>query len=124
MKTILFVEDDPVIVQVYRAPLLSAGYQVEVAADGLDAMRVMLPMNPALVILDLFMPKVDGTYVLKFIRSKPELAEVKVILLSDATIADVAKQALALNPDRVFLKSQCSPKILTDAVQELLGPAN
>jgi CheY-like chemotaxis protein len=122
MKTIFFVEDDPVIVQVYRAPLVSAGYQVEVAADGLDAMRAILPMKPALVVLDLFMPKVDGTYVLKFIRSKPELAATKVILLSDATIADVAQQALALNPDRVFLKSQCSPKQLAEAVVELLGP--
>ena len=121
MKTILFVDDDPIIIQVYRGPLKNAGYQVEVAEDGLEAMKVVLQLRPDLVLLDVLMPKVDGGYVLKFIRSRPELKATKVIVLSNATNADVAKDVLAQNPERVFLKSQSTPKELLKEVNELLG---
>jgi CheY-like chemotaxis protein len=121
MKKILFVEDDPIIVQVYRGPLKNAGFQVDVAEDGLKALRVLLDLRPDLVLLDVMMPKVDGTYVLKFIHSRPELKDTKVIVLSNASLADLAKEALAQNPDRVFLKSQSTPKELLKAVHELLG---
>jgi CheY-like chemotaxis protein len=121
MKTILFVDDDPIIVKVYSSPLKKAGFQVEVAEDGLVAMRVVLQLRPDLVLLDVLMPKVDGTYVLKFIRSRPELKDTKVIVLSDATNADAAHEVLAQNPDKVFLKSQSTPKELLKAITDLLG---
>ena len=121
MKTILFVEDDPIIIQVYRGPLKNAGFQVEVAEDGLLAMRTLQHHCPDLVLLDVLMPKVDGTYVLKFIRSRPELKNTKVVILSSATLADIAKDVLAQNPDRVFLKAQSTPKELVKVVIELLG---
>ena len=121
MKTILFVEDDPIIVQVYRGPLKNAGYRVEVAEDGLAALRIILQLRPALVLLDVMMPKMDGTYVLKFIHSRPELKDTKVIVLSNAANADVARDMLAQNPDRVFLKSQSTPKEMVKTVHELLG---
>ena len=121
MKTILFVEDDPIIVQVYRGPLKKGGYQVEVAEDGLEAMKVVLQLRPDLVLLDVMMPKVDGTYVLKYIRSRPELQHTKVIVLSNASFADAGKGTVAQNPDRVFLKSQATPKELLMVINELLG---
>jgi CheY-like chemotaxis protein len=92
MKTILFVEDDPIIIQVYRGPLKNAGYRVEIAEDGLAAMRVILQLRPDLVLLDVLMPKMDGTYVLKFIHDRPD-----------------------------FLRSQSTPKELVKVVHELLG---
>jgi len=122
MKTILFVEDDPIIVQVYRGPLQRSGYKVEQAEDGLIALKVILPLKPDLVLLDIMMPKVDGTYVLKFIRSREELKHTKVVVLSNASIADAAKDALAQRPDRVFLKSQSTPKELLNVISELIGP--
>jgi CheY-like chemotaxis protein len=121
MKTILFVDDDPFIVQVYQRALQNGGFRVEVAEDGLSAMRILLQLCPDLVVLDVLMPKVDGTYVLKFIRSRSELKDTKVIVLSEAVNADAGKGIPELNPDRVFLKSQASPKELIKAARELLG---
>jgi CheY-like chemotaxis protein len=119
-KTILFVEDNPVIVQIYRSHLEKNGFRVEVSEDGLDAMKKLLPLKPDLVLLDLLMPKVDGTHVLKFIHDQAQLKDTKVIVLSDATIADAAQGAIALKPDRIFLKSECTLKQLLSAVRELL----
>jgi CheY-like chemotaxis protein len=121
MKTILFVEDDPIIVHVYRGPLKNRGFQVDLAEDGLAAMKVLLQLRPDLVLLDVMLPKVDGNYVLKFIRSRPELKATKVIILSNASIADAASEALSQHPDAVFLKSQCTPALLAEKINELLG---
>jgi CheY-like chemotaxis protein len=120
VKTILFVEDDPIIIQVYRGALQNGGYQVEVAEDGLVAMKIILQLRPDLVVLDIVMPKVDGAYVLNFIRSRPELKATKVILLSSATNADIARDVLAQNPDQVFSKSNATPKVLLKAIKGLL----
>ena len=121
MKTILFVDDNPIVVQAYRMALVRAGYKVETAADGLAAMKVLLTLKPDAVLLDLMMPVVDGKYVLKYIRSEPELKSTRVIILSDATIADRGLEVRDLNPDRLLLKSECTPKLLNDTLAELLG---
>ena len=121
MKTILFVDDNPIVVQAYRMALERAGYKVETAADGLAAMKVLLTLKPDAVLLDLMMPVVDGKYVLKYIRSEPELKSTRVIVLSDATVADRGLEVRDLNPDRLLLKSECTPKLLNDTLAELLG---
>ena len=121
MKTILFVEDDAVIVQAYRMGLERAGFRVEVAKDGLDAMKILLLLKPNLVLLDLMMPKLNGADVLKYIRSTPALKSTPVIILSNASIADQGQEAMALGADRVFLKALCTPRQLIGAANELLN---
>ena len=121
MKTILFVEDDAVIVQAYRTCLLREGFQVEVAEDGLAAMKILLLLKPNLVLLDLMMPKLNGADVLKYIRSTPALKSTPVIILSNASIADQGQEAMALGADRVFLKALCTPRQLIGAANELLN---
>jgi DNA-binding response OmpR family regulator len=69
MKTIFLIEDDAVIVHVYRTRLLREGFQVEVAEDGLAALKMLPTVNADLVVLDLMMPKLNGVDVLKYIRS-------------------------------------------------------
>jgi len=121
MKHIYLVEDDPIIIQVYCTALRKRGFLVTVAEDGLVAMKGLSQLCPDLVVLDVMMPKVDGTYVLKYIRSRPELSGTKVIILSNASIADAGSEAVAQHPDAIFLKSQCTPSLLAEKVCELLN---
>ena len=123
MKKILYVEDNALIVQVYRMALLRKGFQVEVAEDGLIAAKMLSKAKPDLVLLDLMIPKFTGTDLIKYIRSTPALKSMPVIILSDASKADLAMEAIASGVDRVFLKSQCTPAKLIDAINELLGGA-
>jgi hypothetical protein len=51
------------------------------------------------------------------------LKHTRVVVLSNATIADVGSPVLAQNPDGVFLKSQCTPSLLAAKINELLGIA-
>jgi CheY-like chemotaxis protein len=121
MKTILYVEDNPVVVQAYRTVLTREGFNVVVAADGLEAMKTLAMGKFDVVLLDLMMPKINGTDVLKYIRSTPALKALPVVVLSDGSLADVAQGALALGVTAALLKSQCNPKILVQTVKTVLG---
>ena len=121
MKRILHVEDDALIVQIYRPALMRAGFSVEVAEDGLIASKMLFMSRTDLVVLDLLLPKLEGADVIKFIRSKPNLKSLPVIVLSQASIADQGMTAAALGADRILYKSQCTPAILIGVINELLG---
>jgi len=71
----------------------------------LDAMRKAKTLKPGLVVLDLMLPKLDGSHVLKFLQSQDDLKAIRVIVFPDAGNADIGKAALAENPDAAFLKS-------------------
>lgn len=121
MKTILLADDNPILIQVYKPALLQAGFRVKVAEDGLATARMLASTKPDLLILDLMMPKLTGTDVMKYIRSTPDIKSMPVIILSDASIADLAQEAIKIGVEKVFLKSQCTPAIMIDAIKELLG---
>jgi CheY-like chemotaxis protein len=121
MKTILYVEDNAIVVQAYKGVLTRAGFNVDVADDGLVAMKKLAMGSPDLVLLDLMMPKINGTDVLKYIRSTPKLKMLPVIVLSDGTMADVADMALRLGVQGTLLKSQCTPDELIKLIKKVLG---
>lgn len=120
MKTILFVEDDALIVRIYRLALERAGFLVSLAEDGLVASQMLHKSRPDLVVLDLMMPKVEGAVVIKFIRANPKLKDLPVIVLSAASIADQGVTAQKLGADHLLYKSECTPAILVALVNQLL----
>ena len=120
MKKVLLVDDDALIVEVYRERFLQEGFHVEVARDGLEAMKVLPSVKPDVAVLDIMMPKFSGADVLKFIRSRPDLKTIWVIILSNFYMSDLTEQTAARGADRALLKSKCTPAILLDIVNELL----
>ena len=120
MSTILHVEDDPVIAHVYKSALLRAGFQVEVAEDGLIASKILFKAKPDLVVLDLLMPRLTGADVIKYIRSTASLKSLPVIVLSQASIADQGITAAALGANRILYKAQCTPALLIGVINQLL----
>ena len=121
MKTIFFVEDDPVVVQVYRAKFVREGFHVEVAEDGLIALRMLSTAKPDIVVLDLMMPKLNGVDVLKYIRSTPALKATPVIILSNAHMTSLAQEAAAIGAEKALLKSSCTPIQLLKVINGLLS---
>ncbi len=75
----LVVDDDPKIAGLVRMYLERAGFEVAVAADGLGALRLMRELEPALIVLDLMLPGVDGNTVARIAR---EEAGVPIVMLS------------------------------------------
>jgi len=121
MKTIFLVEDDPVVVKVYGAKFQREGFRVEVAEDGLVAMKNLLLVKPDVVVLDLMMPKLNGVDVLRYIRSTPELKKTPVIILSNAHMTSLAQDAAAIGAEKALLKSSCTPIQLLEVINSLLS---
>ncbi|NCB04247.1 MAG: response regulator transcription factor [Clostridia bacterium] len=78
-KTILVIEDDGNIRELLRLYLEQEGYAVETAQDGLEGMRTFKRIHPDLVLLDLMMPLMDGTQVIREIRAS---SKTPVIMLT------------------------------------------
>jgi CheY-like chemotaxis protein len=84
-KTILLVEDDADARDLLQDVLEERGFDVVPAGHGrqaLEYLRMSRPARPALVILDIMLPIVDGIEVLQAMRSDPELADIPVIVMS------------------------------------------
>ncbi|MEM1443141.1 MAG: response regulator transcription factor [Verrucomicrobiota bacterium] len=77
---VLIVEDDPTLLRGISDNFLSHGYQVEKASDGEAAIEIALSVNPALIVLDVMMPKVNGYEVCRYLRQ--EGLEAPIIFLT------------------------------------------
>lgn len=120
-KTIVFVEDNPVVLMAYRNRLQREGFNVEPAVDGLEAMKILTQSVPDLVVLDLMLPKISGVEVLKFICADPRYQTIPVIVLSTNSIIDTADDSVLERANKRLLKSSCTPAIILQVVQELLA---
>ena len=78
-KTILIIEDDSNIRELLRLYLSQEGYKIETAQDGMEGLRAFRAHEPDLILLDLMMPVMDGTQVIKEVRA---VSEVPVIMLT------------------------------------------
>ena len=121
-QTILFVEDDLVVLTVYRRRLEQEGFHVETAADGVEAMKQLMLFAPDVVILDLMLPKVNGADVLKFIRKTQRLEKVPVIILSTNSIIDGKSDSILETAQRRLIKDTCTPASILEVIREVLPP--
>lgn len=80
--SVLLAEDDKALRRYLEVILERAGYHVESAADGLEAMKVLLSKRIDLVITDAMMPNLTGNELCRFIRSTRQLAKLPIVLLS------------------------------------------
>ncbi len=117
---VLVVDDDEVIRQLITLNLELEGFEVYEAVDGADALRMVAAVRPCVVTLDVMMPNLDGWDAAARLRSDPETAGVKVVLLSArAQEADVRRGA-RLGVD-AYLTKPFDPDDLVEVVRRLAG---
>jgi signal transduction histidine kinase/DNA-binding response OmpR family regulator len=91
--TVLVVDDDPVARDLLQRALNRAGFRVECATDGEEAIQLARTLRPEAITLDVMMPGVDGWATLAALKADPELADIPVIML---TIVDDKNKGYAL----------------------------
>ncbi len=118
-KTILVVDDERSIVQLLQLYLSTEGYRVEAAFDGVEALRRFHHLHPALVVLDLMLPGMDGLEVCRAIRHESNVP----ILMLTARTEDVDKiVGLELGADD-YLGKPFNPRELVARVKAILRRA-
>lgn len=115
---VLVVDDDDVIRQLICLNLELEGFEVFQAADGLDALEKVREVDPAVVTLDIMMPKLDGWDAAARLRSDPATAHVRVVLLSARAQEADLKRGSRLGVD-FYLTKPFDPDELVAVVRRL-----
>lgn len=120
-KPIVIVEDDRFLSSLMKARFEKDGLPVVQAFDGEEAVALFKKEIPALVILDLIMPKVTGFEVLQTISLTPELQKVPVVILSNLAQDSDIEKARELGAKEYFVKVKVSIDDLVTRVKTLLA---
>jgi len=114
---VLLAEDDRALRRFLEVVLQRAGYKVMLAADGLEAMKVVLANAIDIVVTDAMMPNLSGHEFCRFLRNSPSLSHLPVIMLSALEPKDPNVKADLAD---AFLAKPVSGERLIECIEELL----
>jgi CheY-like chemotaxis protein len=123
MKTIVIVEDQPVLASAYRNKFSSEGFSVEVALDGEQGLDLITRLEPDLVLLDLQLPKLSGLEVLRKVRATAGQQDLPIIVLSSLANPASVEEAWQAGATQVLSKFNTSPRRVLESVQVCLAAA-
>lgn len=121
MAKILIVEDDVNLRDIYAARFQADNFEVVTAVNGEEALSVAVKEKPDLILLDLMMPKISGFDVLDIIRSTPQTAKMKVVIMTALDQESDKARAKAIGADGYLVKSQDTIEDVVAAVKTALG---
>jgi len=121
MKNILIVEDDELLRKMYAKKLSDLGYGVSQAVNGKEGLDIALKEKPALILLDIRMPVMTGTEMMKELRKNEWGKSVPIIILTnleanDQITWDVAKT----EPAYYLMKAGNRPEVVMEKIKEIL----
>ena len=120
-KFILVVEDDPILKNLL-GHTFAGKYQTLYASDGNEALALFEQNKPALVLLDLMLPTMDGFAVLESIRKRTDAAkDVPVIVVSNLGQDKDKERAMSLGANEYLVKAEVSVEEITQKMEEILN---
>jgi signal transduction histidine kinase/CheY-like chemotaxis protein len=117
--TVVVIDDDPVDLDLLEAVLEPEGFSVVRAAGGEEGVRLVQQEQPAVVVLDLLMPEVDGFTVVERLRADPATAGVPIVVLTSLEMTGTDRERLAGQISYLAKKGTCGRTELVDLVKRL-----
>ncbi len=121
MATVLVVEDEFGIVELFDAVLTDEGYQVLTAMNGRDGLELLAKERPDLVFCDFMMPVMDGEAMLGAMTANPALRGIPVVMMSSMPEAVVAERCSGYV---TFMRKPFKLFALLDVVERVLGKSD
>ena len=126
-KTILCIEDDRFIGEMYVRSLKKAGYDVDWVVDGNDGLITARNKSYDVILLDVMLPERRGTEILDALRGGAEdlIPNSKVIVLTNFEQDDASRTQMQKHADAYLIKAEITPKKLIEIIRQLdaLPPA-
>src|SRR5947209_16619235 len=119
-RTILVVDDDPVIQKLLAVNFEMEGYRVITAGDGVEGIDKVRRERPDLVLLDVMMPRMDGIAVVRHLKADASIAAIPVILLSAKAQSTDINGGLDAGADD-YVTKPFDPLELLDKVTAIIG---
>lgn len=121
MTKVMVVEDDSALREIYSIRITAEGYNVVSAGDGEEALAMAVREKPDLILSDVMMPKISGFDMLDILRTTPETANIKVIMMTALSGDDQRQRGERLGADRYLVKSQVGIEDVVNAIHDILG---
>lgn len=120
-KTILIIEDDRFIGEMYVRSLRREGYEVDWMVDGNDGLVAARNKPYNFILLDVMLPERRGNEILEALRGNGEdlIPDAKVIILTNFEQDDESRTAMQRNADAYLIKAEITPRKLLDVIQSL-----
>ena len=116
-KTVLIIDDDPTVSELMKRHLLRENYNVVVAPNGKDGVKLAREISPDVITLDILMPEMDGWSVLRTLKADPKVSDIPVIM---ASILDEKNKGFSLGAAD-FLSKPVQKDYLMKAIRNLIG---
>jgi len=134
MKTILLVEDDPFLIDIYTTKLKESGFSADVATSGDEGLKKLREKKFDLLVLDIVLPKIDGWEILEKLKTElPKEAKVKmrtkfsspiknlkIIILSNLGQKEEVEKGLRLGAEKYLIKAHYTPTEVVEEIKQVL----
>lgn len=119
-RSILVVDDNEDARDVYSSYLDYAGYRVEQAENGEEALTSVQRHQPDLIVMDLAMPRLDGWETTRLIKSNPRTSSIRILVLTGQVTEDDERRARAAGADEFYAKPLLPHEMLV-VIRAMLG---
>jgi DNA-binding response OmpR family regulator len=119
-KKVLVVDDSPAMVDSLTGAFEDAGYDVGSAVDGEEVFRKMAALDPDALLLDIYMPKINGADVCRLIKAHPHWKKTWLVIIS-ARISDSEMDMYRRIGANDILKKPFDPQVAVQAVAKGIG---
>lgn len=126
IKTILCIEDDRFIGEMYVRSLEKEGYEVDWVVDGNDGLVAARNKQYDLIILDLMLPEQRGDQVLRSLKSKnnDSIPDSKILIMTNFEQEDAEREEALKYVDGYLIKADVTPRKLIEVIEQLGGDAS
>lgn len=120
--SILIVDDDKFLVDMYTTKFMEKGFQVEAAANGPEALqKIDNNLKPDIFLVDIVMPTMDGFELIQHIIQRQKEKRSSIIILSNLGQREDIEKGLTLGADGYIVKASATPTEVVDKVIEIVS---
>jgi len=121
MKKILIVEDEDIIIELLEKKLIQEGYDISIAHNGEEGLKMVKEIKPDIVLLDIVMPKKSGYEVMEEMSKDPELNKIPIIIISNSGQPVELDKAKELGAKDWLIKTEFDPNEVVEKVRKQIG---
>lgn len=118
--TILVIEDERMLAEMYRDKLERSGFKVHSAFDAEEGLEMAIKVKPNLILLDILLPRENGISFLEKMRQTKEISSIPVITFSNFDDSQAKVSAQKLNVKDYLIKTDYTPKEIVEKIRQYL----
>ncbi len=118
---VLLVEDDSFLANIYKTKFEMEGFKISISENGEIALADVKKKKPAIILLDILLPKLDGFAVLSKLKEDKDTKDIPVILLTNLGQKDDVQKGLDMGAVDYLIKAHFKPSEVVDKVKKVLS---